>query len=386
MSAARYPDAPAVIDELGHDLVRRARPPHERDRARAGRRTASAPAGLVAILCRNHRGFVEVDARRRRRPGANMLYLNTSFAGPQIADVCRVGVARSRSRTTTSSKASSPRRARPAPLRRCGRSSSRAAGTNGPLHAAGQAGPRRHPHERHDRRAEGRRAPSPDVARSRGGAAGHDPSARAGADADRRADVPLLGPRALQPRPDALDDARPAAASSTRSDARRAIAEHRVQALIVVPVMLAAPARRAARAQAASTTSRACGSSPRAARRCPATSPTRSWTSSATSSTTSTARPRSRGRRSRRPRTCASAPGTAGPPAARHAPAPLRRGGPSRCPRGGHGRIYVSQRDAVRGLHGRRRQGHDRRADVVRRRRAPRRATAACSSTAATTR
>src|SRR5205085_1162336 len=39
-----------------------------------------------AILCRNHRWFVEATVACSKL-GANCLYLNTSFAGPQIADV-----------------------------------------------------------------------------------------------------------------------------------------------------------------------------------------------------------------------------------------------------------------------------------------------------------
>jgi len=40
----------------------------------------------VAIMCRNHRGFVEATVACSKL-GAGALYLNTAFAGPQIADV-----------------------------------------------------------------------------------------------------------------------------------------------------------------------------------------------------------------------------------------------------------------------------------------------------------
>src|SRR5205823_14045199 len=40
----------------------------------------------VAIMCRNHRGFIEATVACSKL-GANALYLNTAFAGPQIADV-----------------------------------------------------------------------------------------------------------------------------------------------------------------------------------------------------------------------------------------------------------------------------------------------------------
>jgi acyl-CoA synthetase (AMP-forming)/AMP-acid ligase II len=40
----------------------------------------------VAIMCRNHRGFIEATVACSKL-GADALYLNTAFAGPQIADV-----------------------------------------------------------------------------------------------------------------------------------------------------------------------------------------------------------------------------------------------------------------------------------------------------------
>ena len=40
----------------------------------------------VAIMCRNHRGFVEATVACSKL-GAGALYLNTAFAGPQITDV-----------------------------------------------------------------------------------------------------------------------------------------------------------------------------------------------------------------------------------------------------------------------------------------------------------
>ena len=82
-----------------------------------------------------------------------------------------------------------------------------------------------------------------------------------------------------------------------------------------------------------------------------------SWTSSGTSSTTSTARPRWPGRRSPRPRDLRAAPGTAGRPPRGTVvkiydedghELPQRRGRPH----------LRRQRDAVRGLHGRRLEGH----------------------------
>jgi fatty-acyl-CoA synthase len=41
----------------------------------------------VGILCRNHRGFVDITFGAAK-VGARVLYLNTDFAGPQLRDVC----------------------------------------------------------------------------------------------------------------------------------------------------------------------------------------------------------------------------------------------------------------------------------------------------------
>jgi fatty-acyl-CoA synthase len=87
VSAARYPDEPAIIDELGTitfaELDRRTNAI-----ARRWKADGLGPGRSIAILCRNHRGFVEATLSASKT-GADMLYLNTSFAGPQIAEVCR---------------------------------------------------------------------------------------------------------------------------------------------------------------------------------------------------------------------------------------------------------------------------------------------------------
>ena len=70
--------------------------------------------------------------------------------------------------------------------------------------------------------------------------------------------------------------------------------------------------------------------------------------------------------------------------AARHGREAVRRGRPRGRARADRPHLR-RQRLPVRGLHGRRHEGDDRRADVVRRRRPLRRAPGACSSTAATT-
>lgn len=85
MSAQRCPDRVALIDELGTLTYR------ELDRR--GDALAAALQGLpggaprvVAIMCRNHRGFVEALVAANRI-GADVLLLNTSFAGPALAEV-----------------------------------------------------------------------------------------------------------------------------------------------------------------------------------------------------------------------------------------------------------------------------------------------------------
>jgi acyl-CoA synthetase (AMP-forming)/AMP-acid ligase II len=86
-SAVRYPDEPAIIDELGTLSFKDV---HER----TNRLThALADAGInegdnVGVLCRNHRYFIELGVALSKL-GAHALYLNTSFAGPQITDVMK---------------------------------------------------------------------------------------------------------------------------------------------------------------------------------------------------------------------------------------------------------------------------------------------------------
>ena len=85
VSAARYSDEVALIDELGQLTFREV---HERTNALAH---ALADDGVnegdnVAIMCRNHRGFVDAVVACSKL-GANALFMNTSFSGPQLADV-----------------------------------------------------------------------------------------------------------------------------------------------------------------------------------------------------------------------------------------------------------------------------------------------------------
>jgi fatty-acyl-CoA synthase len=84
-AAIRYPDEPAIIDELGTLTF------SEVHRRTNGLAQALSDQGIkegdsVAILCRNHRGFIEATVALSKL-GAHSLYLNTQFAAPQITDV-----------------------------------------------------------------------------------------------------------------------------------------------------------------------------------------------------------------------------------------------------------------------------------------------------------
>ena len=86
-STARFPDEVAIIDDSGTLTFREV---HERSNALAH---ALAAEGIgvgdgVAIMCRNHRGFIEATIAASKL-GANAIFLNTAFSGPQLADVAR---------------------------------------------------------------------------------------------------------------------------------------------------------------------------------------------------------------------------------------------------------------------------------------------------------
>ena len=83
--ANRFPDDTAIVDELGTLSYREL---HERSNALAH---ALSDAGIlegdgVAVMCRNHRGFIEATAAVSKL-GADALYLNTAFAAPQLNEV-----------------------------------------------------------------------------------------------------------------------------------------------------------------------------------------------------------------------------------------------------------------------------------------------------------
>ncbi len=86
ISAMRDPDRPAVHDDRETVSFREL---HEETNAfaRGLRELGVGEGNGIAILCRDHAGFVRSSVAASKL-GATLLLLNTSFAGPQIAEVC----------------------------------------------------------------------------------------------------------------------------------------------------------------------------------------------------------------------------------------------------------------------------------------------------------
>jgi fatty-acyl-CoA synthase len=85
IAAQRCPDRPGLIDERG-TLTFRELDDDSDALATALQQLPGGTPGTVAIMCRNHRGFVEA-LLAANRIGADALLLNTSFAGPALAEV-----------------------------------------------------------------------------------------------------------------------------------------------------------------------------------------------------------------------------------------------------------------------------------------------------------
>jgi fatty-acyl-CoA synthase len=85
MNAARRPHALAIVDDEGELTFAQV---HERSNALAHelRALGVRQGDVLAIMCRNHRGFVETIVAASKL-GAHQLLLNTMFSGPQIRDV-----------------------------------------------------------------------------------------------------------------------------------------------------------------------------------------------------------------------------------------------------------------------------------------------------------
>jgi acyl-CoA synthetase (AMP-forming)/AMP-acid ligase II len=86
VSAIRFPGATAIIDEHGELTFAEV---HRRTNAlaHAWRADGIGAGDTVAILCRNHRGFVEALVAASKL-GAHALFLHTAFSAPQLAEVC----------------------------------------------------------------------------------------------------------------------------------------------------------------------------------------------------------------------------------------------------------------------------------------------------------
>jgi len=86
IAAIRHGDQVGLIDEIGSltfaELDARS------DALACGLRARGLVEGDgIGILCRNHRGFLDITFAGSKL-GARILYLNTDFAGPQLRDVC----------------------------------------------------------------------------------------------------------------------------------------------------------------------------------------------------------------------------------------------------------------------------------------------------------
>jgi acyl-CoA synthetase (AMP-forming)/AMP-acid ligase II len=86
-AAIHYPHEPAIVDEKGTLSWERL---HRRSNALAHSlaKMGIGPGDGVGVMCRNHRGFIEATLASAKL-GASALYLNTMFAGPQLAEVTK---------------------------------------------------------------------------------------------------------------------------------------------------------------------------------------------------------------------------------------------------------------------------------------------------------
>ncbi|TDW92041.1 AMP-binding protein [Kribbella sp. VKM Ac-2566] len=86
IAAIRYPERPAVIS--GDDVMTYAELDRRCERIAAGMQAqyGIVAGSKVAVLCRNHRGFLEATLAASRI-GADVLFVNTEFAPPQLQAV-----------------------------------------------------------------------------------------------------------------------------------------------------------------------------------------------------------------------------------------------------------------------------------------------------------
>ena len=84
-SALRYPGEPAVVDEQG-TLTFKELDGQSNALAHSLSERGIGEGSGVAVMCRNHRGFLLATVAISKL-GAHAIFLNTSFAGPQLVDV-----------------------------------------------------------------------------------------------------------------------------------------------------------------------------------------------------------------------------------------------------------------------------------------------------------
>lgn len=84
-AAVRFPDSVGLIDDLGELTYREI---DERGIATAHEFASMgvSEGDAVAVMCRNHRGLIDATLGAMNL-GADVLFLNTAFAAPQLADV-----------------------------------------------------------------------------------------------------------------------------------------------------------------------------------------------------------------------------------------------------------------------------------------------------------
>ena len=85
-NAIRFPDVSAIIDDHGA-LTFGELPRRTNALAHAWSDDGIVEGDAIALLCRNHRGFVEALVAASKL-GAHALFLNTAFSAPQLAGVC----------------------------------------------------------------------------------------------------------------------------------------------------------------------------------------------------------------------------------------------------------------------------------------------------------
>ncbi len=87
VGAIRHPNRALLIDELG-PLTYAQMDRQSNALARALQAQGISDSDRVAVMCRDHRGFV-TGVFAAAKLGADILLLNTSFSSPQLTEVCR---------------------------------------------------------------------------------------------------------------------------------------------------------------------------------------------------------------------------------------------------------------------------------------------------------